>query len=99
MRQLNGRQSADMMKFTCQPPHIRANNINQGLQILNYRQNEYLREFGLQVNNEMVSVQARVLPAPKIQYHPSSREATITPKDGSWNMRNKKVATGATLGS
>src|ERR1051325_527171 len=47
----------------------------------------------------MVSVQARVLPAPKIQYHPSSREAALTPRNGSWNMRNKKVATGATLGS
>src|ERR1051325_11206617 len=47
----------------------------------------------------MVSVQARVLPAPKIQYHPSSREAAFTPRNGSWNMRNKKVATGATLGS
>ncbi|CAG8457935.1 8826_t:CDS:2 [Funneliformis mosseae] len=93
------RQTADMIKFTCQQPHVRANKIMQGLDILNYRENEYMRQFGLQVSEEMAVVPARVLPAPKIQYHPSSRDAAFTPKDGSWNLRDKKVATGATLGS
>src|SRR5581483_7579281 len=99
MRKLNKRQTADMTKFTWQPPHVRANKINQGLEVLNYRQNEYMKGFGLQVNNEMAVVQARVLPAPKLQYHPSSRDAAFVPRDGSWNLRDKKVATGATLGS
>ena len=58
-----------------------------------------MKEFGLQVNNEMAVVQARVLPAPKLQYHPSSREASFVPRNGAWNLRDKKVATGATLGS
>lgn len=45
-----------MIKFTCQQPHERANKIRQGLDILNYRTNEYLRQFGLTVNNDMVVV-------------------------------------------
>ncbi len=45
-----------MIKFTCQSPHLRANKIKQGVDILSYRQNEYLKQFGLEVANEMMVV-------------------------------------------
>ncbi|KAG9292083.1 hypothetical protein G9A89_017983 [Geosiphon pyriformis] len=99
IRKLNEKQTADMIKFTCQPPHIRANKIKQGLDTLNYRENEYMQQFGMTVSNEMTIVNARVLPPPTIQYHPSSREATLQPRDGAWTLRDKKMATGATLSS
>jgi hypothetical protein len=99
MRKLNERQMADMIKFTCQPPSSRANKIAQGIDILNYRQNEYMQQFGLCVSNEMITTQARVLPTPTLHYHPASKEDTFIPTNGSWNLRNKKFATGATLGS
>jgi hypothetical protein len=44
-------------------------------------------------------VNARILPTPTIKYHPSSREHDVQPKDGAWTLRDKKLATGATLGS
>jgi hypothetical protein len=88
-----------MIKFTCQPPHIRANKIKMGLDTLNYRDNEQMNQFGMKVSNEMTVVQARVLPTPTINYHNSSREASFAPKGGSWNLRDKKVASGATLSS
>ncbi|CAB5308685.1 unnamed protein product [Rhizophagus irregularis] len=47
----------------------------------------------------MAVVEARVLPTPTIQYHPTSRENRVRPRDGAWNLRDKKVAAGATLGS
>ncbi|CAG8640857.1 6105_t:CDS:10, partial [Ambispora gerdemannii] len=99
LRKLNERQTADMIKFTCQPPHIRANKIKQGLEILNYRNNEYLRQFGMSVSSDMAMVQARILPTPTLKYHPNSREHTVTPRDGSWNLRDKKLSGGATLTS
>ncbi|KAG9290846.1 hypothetical protein G9A89_010995 [Geosiphon pyriformis] len=99
MRKLNEKQTADMIKFTCQAPHVRANKIKQGLDVLNYRGNEYLQNFGMRVSNEMAVVDARVLPTPTLQYHPTSRDASFQPRDGAWNLRDKKVATGATLGS
>ncbi|CAG8668612.1 21019_t:CDS:2 [Gigaspora margarita] len=98
-RKLNEKQTADMIKFTCQQPHMRANKIKRGLEILNYRSNPYLQQFGMKVSNEMAVVNARVLPTPTLQYHQSSREASFAPRDGQWNLRDKKVATGATLGS
>ncbi|RIA81109.1 Piwi domain-containing protein [Glomus cerebriforme] len=99
MRKLNGKQTDNMIKFTCQQPQQRANKIRQGLDILNYRNNEYLRQFGMQISTEMAMVNARVLPTPLLHYHPSSTEASLRPKLGQWNLRDKKVATGATLGS
>ncbi|CAG8461331.1 16740_t:CDS:10, partial [Acaulospora morrowiae] len=99
IRKLNERQTADMIRFTCQPPYLRANKILQGVDTLNYRGNEYLQQFGVNVSNDMVVTPARVLSAPTLQYHPTSREPSIVPHEGSWNMKGKKVAQGATLGS
>src|ERR1043166_6528796 len=93
MHKLNDQQLEDMVNFTCQPPDVRAHKIKQGLKILGYQQNEYMQQFGFEVSNDMAVVQARVLPTPEIQY----REASLTPKDGSWNLRDKKLATGSTL--
>lgn len=45
-----------MIKFTCQPPTIRANKIKSGLEILNYRGNEYMQQFGMKVGTDMILV-------------------------------------------
>lgn len=45
-----------MIKFTCKQPHMRANNIKQGLDILNYRGNEYLQQFGMRISTDMAVV-------------------------------------------
>ncbi|CAG8589163.1 3602_t:CDS:2 [Funneliformis mosseae] len=99
IRKLNVRQKADMIKFSLQQPQVCANKIVQGLEILGYRLNDCMRQFGLVEPEEMAVVPARVLPAPKILYHPSSRTPAFIPRNGSWNLRDKKVATGATLSS
>ncbi|KAI8371592.1 Piwi domain-containing protein [Radiomyces spectabilis] len=99
MKKLNEKQTAEMIKFTCQKPNVRANKINNGLQLLEYRNNPYLQQFGMSVKPEMAMVNARVLQTPKISYHPSSQEATFAPMAGAWNLRGKKVAQGAVLGS
>ncbi|CAB5379107.1 unnamed protein product [Rhizophagus irregularis] len=99
IQKLNEIQTAEMYKFTCQPPCTRANKIQAGLNILDYQNNEYLKQFGMEVSNNMTVVNARILPTPTIQYHPTSRENRIEPKHGVWDLKNKRVATGATLGS
>jgi hypothetical protein len=45
-----------MIKFTCQSPHLRANKIKQGIDTLSYRDNEYLKQFGLGVASDMIVV-------------------------------------------
>lgn len=42
---------------------------------------------------------ARILPTPTIEYRRISREYSIQPKNGVWNLQNKTLAMGATLGS
>ncbi|KAJ3387739.1 argonaute 1 [Lobulomyces angularis] len=99
LRKLNERQTAEMIKFTCQPPHVRSNKISAGITILQQRDNEYLKEFNVQIGHEMAIVNARVLPAPTISYHPASKEPLITPREGAWNLRDKMVAQGITMRS
>ncbi|KAJ3129151.1 hypothetical protein HK098_002392 [Nowakowskiella sp. JEL0407] len=99
LRKLNERQTAEMIKFTCQPPHVRSNKISAGITILQQRDNEYLREFNVQIGHEMAIVNARVLPAPAISYHPASKEPVITPREGAWNLRDKMVAQGVSIRS
>ncbi|GES81009.1 piwi domain-containing protein [Rhizophagus clarus] len=94
IRKLNGKQTKEMIKFARQNPSLRANMINEGLNILNYRNNEYLRQFGMDISNDMAVVKARVLPTPTIQY-----QSSFEPENGAWDLRNKRLATGATLGS
>ncbi|CAI2187606.1 13779_t:CDS:2, partial [Funneliformis geosporum] len=47
----------------------------------------------------MAMVVARILPAPRLQYHTFSCDVSFILKDGSWNMCDKKVTASATLSS
>ncbi|KAG0099317.1 Eukaryotic translation initiation factor 2C [Podila epicladia] len=69
-----------------------ANTIKNGLKILNYDNNEILRDVGMKISSEMAVIKARILPAPVIS-------PTLLPRDGQWNFRDKKLAQAATLGS
>ncbi|KAG0348280.1 Isocitrate dehydrogenase [NADP], mitochondrial precursor (Oxalosuccinate decarboxylase) [Podila humilis] len=98
-RKLDEAQTADMIKFTSQNPALRANTIKNGLRILNYDDNDVLKDFGMRISSEMTIIKARVLPAPIVAYHPSSREHNFTPRDGQWTLRDKKLVAGSSLGS
>ena len=56
MRKLISQQTTEMMKFTRQNPSQRVNKINHGIGILNYGGNENLRQFGMKISNDMVTV-------------------------------------------
>ena len=46
----------------------------------------------MKVSNEMAIVQARVLSAPMVLYHSSSRDSNFVPRDGVWNLKDKKAS-------
>lgn len=46
-------------------------------QVLSYGQSEYVRQFGMNVNDKMVEVTARVLDPPTLKYGPGSKHVTI----------------------
>ncbi|KAI0698193.1 argonaute-like protein [Cerioporus squamosus] len=83
----------DVLSFAAKNPTERLNSIREGLQTLAYGQSEYVRDFGMHVEENAgrpLEVKARVLQAPTLRYHETSKQPTITPRDGEWNMIDKK---------
>ena len=57
---------------------------------------KYLKEeFQTSISPEMVRVDGRVLPPPKIKLGP--RDQALIPRDGSWDMRSKMLHEGARI--
>ncbi|KAI8321123.1 Piwi-domain-containing protein, partial [Martensiomyces pterosporus] len=90
---LDERQTADMVKFACQRPSENQNRIIDVLRQLNLGQAPVIKAFGLALPSSLTEVESRVLPAPTINYGRQSREASLTPSGGAWNMRDKCVLT------
>ncbi|KAF5364873.1 hypothetical protein D9757_013044 [Collybiopsis confluens] len=83
-----------MVEFSTMKPPQRKESIRQSIQVFNYGQSEYVRNFGLAVEEARfpMSLEARQLPPPKIEYGSGSspKEKIIAPRDGQWNLRDKK---------
>ncbi|KAL9541442.1 hypothetical protein MBANPS3_009125 [Mucor bainieri] len=95
-KKLNGKQTSEFIKITCQPPSVRLNKIAEGLKLLEHK-NEYMEEFGMAVNQQMEVIKARVLKAPSIKYNTS--QPLFVPQGASWSLRGKKLAKPVTLKS
>jgi eukaryotic translation initiation factor 2C len=85
---LNPDQTADMIKVTTQKPHERKKRIEDAVNVtLKYEKNEYLNSFGLQIGKEMMSVESRVIPAPKVKFKTND----FSGESGAWNLKGAKV--------
>ncbi|RPD63356.1 argonaute-like protein [Lentinus tigrinus ALCF2SS1-6] len=83
----------DVLAFSAKSPQERLKSICDGLQTLAYSGSDYVREFGMQVEERHLTVQARVLTAPTLKYGEGSQQPTVVPKrdwQGEWNMIDKK---------
>jgi hypothetical protein len=101
-QKLNEFQTSSMIRLTCQTPKSRMDNIANAIYALGMKncKNEdalTLQNFGLTVDQNMLRVSARILPTPTLQYNLSSREHLVTPVNGSWNLRDKKILHSAGL--
>ncbi|KAF8266851.1 hypothetical protein EI94DRAFT_124794 [Lactarius quietus] len=59
--------------------------------VLEYGQSQYVREFGMTVSEEPIRIQARVMNAPTLRYHPSSKQPSAKPREGAWNLIDKRM--------
>ncbi|OWZ16857.1 Argonaute1 [Phytophthora megakarya] len=91
-RKVTDNQVANMIRFTCTPPHERKRSIEQKFREAGFDNDPTLRAFGLNVDPRMVETTGRQLPPPTIEYNGGMRE---NPRDGAWNMRGKKFNTPA----
>ncbi|KAF8635579.1 hypothetical protein AX15_000229 [Amanita polypyramis BW_CC] len=81
-----------MVEFATLRPPDRFREIERGVGLLAYGQSDYVRQFGLTIDtsNGPIRLDARVLQPPKLQYGPGSKDKFIGPRNGSWNMADKK---------
>ncbi|KAF8061822.1 argonaute-like protein [Lyophyllum atratum] len=91
-KQLPPEKTKDVLDFATMRPAQRFDSIRNGLGILSYGQSEYVRQFGMNVETAAgpLAIQARVLVPPILKYGQGSRQLTIQPRDGAWNMIDKK---------
>jgi len=92
-KKLNDKQTSDMIKFTCQPPNKRADAIRKGIDIISDPlNNEYQEAYEISFDTKMTSVEAHVLPEPRVYYNQRGGEKSIKPNFGKWNLKDKVLA-------
>ncbi|KAF8913963.1 argonaute-like protein [Gymnopilus junonius] len=90
-KQMPAEKTKDVLDFATKRPRDRLESIKNGLNVLAYGQSEYVRQFGMHVNTDgPLAVRARVLKPPTLRYGAGSRQPTIVPSNGSWNMVDKR---------
>ncbi|KAJ7228592.1 argonaute-like protein, partial [Mycena pura] len=91
-KQVPPEKTKDVLDFATKKPADRLRSISNGLSLLAYGQSEYVRQFGMNVDATAgpLKVQARLLKPPTLKYGPGSRQSTIVPRDGAWNMVDKR---------
>uniref|UniRef100_A0ACD5UZF2 Uncharacterized protein n=1 Tax=Avena sativa TaxID=4498 RepID=A0ACD5UZF2_AVESA len=92
-KKLDDTQVANMMEITCKRPDEREAFICKTVQNNNYNSAKRANEFGIEVDYNPTSVQARILPAPVLKYYGSGSDKCV-PNNGAWNMIGKKVVNG-----
>ncbi|KAG6844544.1 hypothetical protein H0H87_006028 [Tephrocybe sp. NHM501043] len=88
-KQLPPEKTKEMVEFSTMRPAERFKSITNGLStVLAYGQSEYIRAFGMsvQTSSGFLPLTARVLAPPTLKYGRGSKQPTITPRDGAWNM-------------
>ncbi|KAJ1397794.1 Ribonuclease H-like superfamily [Sesbania bispinosa] len=93
-KRLNEEQVTNLLRATCQRPHERQNYIKQIVREHNFNTDKFVREFGINVREDLALVNARVLPPPTLKYHESGKESKVDPRMGQWNMIDKKMIDG-----
>ncbi|KAJ3805205.1 argonaute-like protein [Lentinula aff. lateritia] len=79
-----------MVDFSKKSPAERLASIKDGFGVLGYTESEYVRNFGLDVNEDTFPMvtDARQLPAPKLKYGEGSKPIFAEPRNGAWDMQN-----------
>ncbi|KAI0314809.1 Piwi domain-containing protein [Amylostereum chailletii] len=97
-KQMPPEKTSSVLDFATKVPQERLQSIRNGLAVLSYGQSEYVRHFDMVVQNEPLNIKARVLQPPMLKYGANSRQPTITPRDGAWNMIDKRMFQPSTIG-
>ncbi|CAN6252682.1 unnamed protein product [Urochloa humidicola] len=98
-KRLNQNQIRALLEETCQHPRDRERDIIRMVKHNAYDDDDYAQEFGIKISDRLASVEARILPAPRLKYNETGREKDCLPRVGQWNMMNKKMVNGGKVRS
>jgi eukaryotic translation initiation factor 2C len=98
-KQVPPEKTKDVLDFATKRPPDRLQSITNGLSVLAYGQSEYVRQFGMTVDEAAgpMTLTARILTPPKLRYGQGSQQPTVTPMNGAWNMIQRKFFRPATI--
>ena len=87
---LSDRQTTQMIKFAVTLPQERWSDIQNGIKMLNWQNDRYLKNYGLEIEKggmAPATVTAKLLPPPKVGF----AQGEATPQySGRWDLRGKK---------
>ncbi|KAI0248860.1 Piwi domain-containing protein [Lactifluus subvellereus] len=89
-----------ILGFSSMHPRERHRSIRDGLSVLEYGQSEYIRQFGMTIDDdELLDIDARVIKAPRLKYNPESKQPNVVLKTGNstWNLIDKLMYKPATI--
>ncbi|KAI4369656.1 hypothetical protein MLD38_018077 [Melastoma candidum] len=66
-KRLNEKQITALLRYTCQRPRDREQDILHTVQHNAYDQDPYAKEFGIKISEKLASVEARIPPAPLVE--------------------------------
>uniref|UniRef100_A0A0E0JW28 Piwi domain-containing protein n=1 Tax=Oryza punctata TaxID=4537 RepID=A0A0E0JW28_ORYPU len=98
-KQLNAKHMAAFLQVARQPPNERDYNILQTLHQNKYQEDPHAKEFGIKIEEELVLIKSRILPAPWLKFHESGEKTEFLPQLGIWNMTHKKMVNGGRVKS
>lgn len=84
---LNPDQTAAMIKFAVTRPPARRADIEGQVSSLRLSEDPYLRQYGVQFEPGFTRTEARILPAPKVDFSVGSADPKFS---GRWDLRGKK---------
>uniref|UniRef100_A0A0E0CGA8 Piwi domain-containing protein n=1 Tax=Oryza meridionalis TaxID=40149 RepID=A0A0E0CGA8_9ORYZ len=98
-KQLNAKHMAALLQVARQPPNERDYNILQTVHQNKYQEDPHAKEFGIKIEEKLVSIKSRILPAPWLKFHDSGETTEFLPQLGIWNMMHKKMIDGGRVKS
>ena len=83
-----------MIKFAVTRPKERLESINHGLKALDWAGDVWHANYGLKINPNMITTNARVLEPPKVAFRGSVAEPKYS---GRWDLKGKVFLEGNTM--
>ncbi|KAI0289730.1 argonaute-like protein [Russula brevipes] len=88
-KQLSPDEVHEVLRFSMMRPPERMKSVVDGLNVLQYGQSEYVRQFGMSISDKLVNVDARIIKPPRLIYNSASRQPNVQPRNGTWNLIDK----------